>query len=70
MPVFSGTVYTAYLCHNSCGLLCKCKADMLQARGLELDDGAESLGQVWQRAQSCWQHVIQVSTGNPCFIVL
>ena len=33
---------------------------MLQARGQELEDGAESLGQVWQRAQDCWQRVIQV----------
>ena len=33
---------------------------MLQARGQELEDGAESLEQVWQRAQGCWQRVIQV----------
>lgn len=32
----------------------------MQARGQELGDGAESLEQVWERAQGCWQHVIQV----------
>ena len=42
-------------------LFCNQGADLLQARGQELGDGAESLGQVWERAQGCWQHVIQVS---------
>lgn len=39
----------------------KCGAHLLQARGLELGDGAESPGQVWERAEGCWQQAIQVS---------
>ena len=32
----------------------------LQARGQDLGEGAEPLSQVWQRAEYCWQHVVQV----------
>ena len=46
--------------------ICNHGADLLQARGQELGDGAESLGQVWERAQGCWQHVIQVSLRPSC----
>lgn len=31
----------------------------LEARGQDLGEGAEPLSQVWQRAQNCWQHVVQ-----------
>lgn len=46
----------------------------LEARGQELGDGAETLDQVWQRAQSCWQHIIQAAqsgeTGGPKNVVV
>lgn len=31
----------------------------LEARGQDLGDGAEPVSEVWQRAQGCWQRVVQ-----------
>ena len=32
---------------------------LMQAKGRDLQDGAESLDQVWNRAADCWQHAIK-----------